>query len=333
MLPEINLFSFITQVLGKIFAYLICKLAVFSVALHIISNSYKSHFSTKWLFVSYPIYKVKVAIQGFTGSFHAIATEKYFGASQELVMCNSFVNLFKALDNGEADCAVMAIENTIAGTILFNYSLLRNSRYQIIGETFLRIEHCLLALPNQSIEDITEVRSHPMALMQCIKFFGENPSIRLVEAIDTAYMAELIAKESTKGVAAIAGEGVAEKFGLQILKRNIEDSHRNFTRFLVLSDETNKNKIRANNVRVNKATLSFSLAHEIGGLSKVMNIFAINNMNVMTFTSTPYVGSEWEYFFHTDILFDNVSDYKKAIAELKEITKSIKVLGEYENGI
>jgi prephenate dehydratase len=317
----------------KIITTIICNLAVFSVVLQIISNRYKSHFSSKWLFVSNPIYKVKVAIQGFTGSFHAIATEKYFGAPQELVMCDSFVNLFKALDSGEADCAVMAIENTIAGTILFNYSLLRNSRYQIIGETFLRIEHCLLSLPGQSIEDITEVRSHPMALMQCIKFFGENPTIKLVEAIDTAYMAELIAKENTKGVAAIAGEGVAEKFGLQILKRNIEDSHRNFTRFLVLSNETNKNKISANSVLANKATLSFSLAHEIGGLSKVMNVLATNNINVMTFTSTPYVGSEWEYFFHTDILFDNVGDYAKAIVELKEITKSLKVLGEYKNGI
>lgn len=276
---------------------------------------------------------MKVAIQGFTGSFHAIATEKYFGAPQELVMCDSFVNLFKALDSGEADFAVMAIENTIAGTIIFNYSLLRNSPYQIIGETFLRIEHCLLALPGQNIGDIQEVRSHPMALMQCIKFFSENPKIKLVEAIDTAYMAELIAKERSLGIAAIAGEGVATKFGLQILKKNIEDSERNFTRFLVLSKNENRVKLDNLNARINKATISFSLVHEIGGLSKVMQIFSTNRINVMTLNSTPFVGSEWEYFFNTDILFENYTDYQNAIFELKSVTKAIKILGEYENGI
>lgn len=276
---------------------------------------------------------VKVAIQGFTGSFHAIATEKYFGAPQHLVMCDSFVNLFKSLDNNEADCAVMAIENTIAGTILFNYSLLRKSQYQIIGETFLRIEHCLLALPNQSVDEITEVRSHPMALMQCIKYFSENPKIKLVEAEDTAYMGELIAKNQSKGIAAIAGEGVAEKFGLQILKKNIEDSERNFTRFLVIANPNVKHNIANKSININKATLCFSLPHEIGGLSKVMNLLTDHKMNVMTFTSTPYIGNEWEYFFHTDIVFDNYINYSNAINALTKATKSIKVLGEYENGI
>jgi len=276
---------------------------------------------------------VKVAIQGFTGSFHAIATAKYFGSPQELVMCDSFVNLFKALESGSADCAVMAIENTIAGTILFNYSLLSNSKYQIVGETFLKIEHCLLALPDQHIRNIVEVRSHPMALMQCIKFFSENPSIKLVEAIDTAYMAELIAKEQTKGVAAIAGEGVAEKFGLQILKKNIEDSERNFTRFLVLANPDNKLDLFRSNLGINKATLSFSLPHQIGGLSKVMAILSAHQMNVMTFASTPHVGSEWEYFFHSDITFDNYDNYISAIHDLKSATQSVQILGEYANGI
>lgn len=276
---------------------------------------------------------MKVAIQGFTGSFHAIATEKYFGSEQELVMCDSFVNLFKALDSGEAEYAVMAIENTIAGTILFNYSLLRNSPYQIIGETFLRIEHCLLALKDQSLNDIVEVKSHPMALMQCIKFFSKYPSIKLIESIDTAYMAELIAKDQTKGVAAIAGAGVAEKFGLQILQSNIEDSERNFTRFLVLSNDANKQLFKKPQNEINKATLSFSLAHEIGGLSRVMQVFLENEINVMSFNSTPYVGSEWEYFFNTDIIFDNYENYKKAILSLEKTAKSVKVLGEYSNGI
>jgi prephenate dehydratase len=275
---------------------------------------------------------LKVAIQGFTGSFHAIATSKYFGSNQDLVMCDSFPNLFKALHSGDADCGVMAIENTIAGTILFNYSLLRNSPYRIVGETFLRIEHCLLALPDQTINDIKEVRSHPMALMQCMRFFSERPEIRLMEDIDTAYMAELIAKNQTKGVAAIAGEGVAEKFGLKILKKNIEDSDRNFTRFLVIAN-SNKQGFGEESSVIDKATISFSLPHEVGGLRNVFNVLANHKLNVTVFQSTPFVGNEWEYFFHCDLEFDNYNDYSSAIEELRNVTKSIKVLGEYHKGI
>lgn len=274
---------------------------------------------------------MKVAIQGFTGSFHAIATDKYFGAGQELIMCDSFPNLFKALDQNQADCAIMAIENTIAGTILFNYSLLRNSPYKIVGETFLRIEHCLLALKGQTIEDIAEVKSHPMALMQCMDFFRTNPKIKLIEAIDTAYMAELIAKDQTKGVAAIAGEGVAKTFDLQILKKNIEDSERNFTRFLVIAKDDFK--LEKQNSNINKATITFSLPHKVGGLKQVMNILADHDLNVMTFTSSPYVGNEWEYFFNTDIEFSDYLNYKNAIKELEKATHSLKILGEYNKGI
>ena len=242
---------------------------------------------------------LNVAIQGFTGSYHAIAAEKIFGSNHHLVMCDSFVNLFKKLESGEANCAIMAIENTIAGTILFNYSLLRNSRYKIFGETFLRIEHCLLALKGQTIDDIAEVRSHPMALMQCVNFFSDKPQIKLVEDIDTAYVAEVISKKQSKGIAAIAGEGAAAKFDLQILKKGIEDSERNFTRFLIIAPENfDLGKYQSTDEIPNKATICFSLPHQIGGLSKVMNIFVENQLNVTAFQSTPYVGNAWEYFFH-----------------------------------
>jgi prephenate dehydratase len=277
---------------------------------------------------------LNVAIQGFTGSYHAIAAEKLFGNNHHLVMCDSFVNLFRKLESGEANCAVMAIENTIAGTILFNYSLLRNSRFKIFGETFLRIEHCLLALEGQTLDEISEVRSHPMALMQCVNFFSDKPKIKLVEDIDTAYVAELIAQNQSKGIAAIAGEGAAKKFNLQILKKGIEDSERNFTRFLIIAPENFDIKAYQNKVDVpNKASIYFSLPHKIGGLSKVMNILSDNQLNVTAFQSTPYVGNAWEYFFHSDVEFDNIQNFETAVNYLANFTEKFQVLGIYSKRI
>lgn len=275
---------------------------------------------------------MKVAIQGFAGSYHEIAANQYFGAEIELVMCDSFINLFKKLDTKQADCAVMAIENTIAGTILFNYSLLRNSVYKITGETFLRIEHCLMGLDNQSIDDITEVHSHPMALNQCTRFFAGYPNIKLVEAVDTGLMAEQIANEKIKGRAAIAGVGAASKFGLHIFKKNIEDSERNFTRFLVLENNADS-KSTIENFKFNKATISFGLTHEVGGLSKILNILATEKINVMSLQSTPYVGNAWEYLFHLDIEFSDYLAYQKAIETIKKQTLHFSIMGEYKKGI
>lgn len=268
----------------------------------------------------------KIAIQGFSGSYHEIAAKQYFKSEIALEMCDSFINLFKSLDAGRADMAVMAIENTIAGPIIFNYSLLRHSNYTIVGETFLRIEHCLMALEGQSIEDIKEVHSHPMALNQCVRFFSGYPHIKLVEAVDTGLMAEEIAKNKILGRAAIAGIGAAKIFGLHILKKNIEDSEKNFTRFLVL-DKYNKN------ITYNKSTISFGLTHEIGGLHKIFSIFMDYKINVMSLQSTPYVGNEWQYLFHVDIEYNNIETYKKAILEVQKATFNFKILGEYSKGI
>lgn len=269
----------------------------------------------------------KVAIQGFSGSYHEIAANQYFGSDIQLVTCDSFINLFKSLDAGLADVAVMAIENTIAGPIIFNYSLLRNSDYSIVGETFLRIQHCLMALDGQTIDDIKEVHSHPMALNQCVRFFAGYPNLKLVEAVDTGLMAEEIAKHNIKGRAAIAGEGAAKIFGLPILKRNIEDSEKNFTRFLVLEKTTNPV------ASANKSTISFGLTHEIGGLHKVFSVFSEHKINVMSLQSTPYVGNAWQYLFHLDIEFDDAQSYQKAIDWLRNFTFNFKILGEYRKGI
>lgn len=275
---------------------------------------------------------MNVAIQGFTGSYHEIAAQQYFGKNIQLVMCDSFINLFKSLDTKQADCAVMAIENTIAGTILFNYSLLRNSVYKITGETFLRIEHCLMGLENQTIDQITEVHSHPMALNQCTRFFAGFPHIKLVEAVDTGLMANQIATQKIKGRAAVAGTKAAEKFGLQIFKKNIEDSERNFTRFLIIeNEEYSKNKFE--NRTANKATISFGLAHEVGGLSKILTILATKNINVMSLQSTPYVGNAWEYLFHLDLEFSDYLNYKNAIENIKNQTLHFSIMGEYKKGI
>ncbi len=269
----------------------------------------------------------KIAIQGFKGSYHEIAAKQYFGTEIHLVERDSFINLFKSLDDGSADMAVMAIENTIAGPIIFNYSLLSNSPYSIVGETFLRIEHCLMALDGQSLDDIHEVHSHPMALNQCIRFFANYPHIKLVEAVDTGLMAQEIANLQIKGRAAIAGVGAAKSFNLSILKHNIEDNTKNFTRFLILE----KNKIKIPNA--NKATISFGIAHEIGGLHRVFSMFSENNINVMSLQSTPFVGNAWEYVFHLDIAFDNDTHFQKSKQWLQNNTINFKILGEYVNGI
>lgn len=276
---------------------------------------------------------MKIAIQGFTGSYHAMAAEKIFGRGYELVMCDSFVNLFKTLEKKEAHGAIMAIENTIAGTILFNYALLRNSAFVIVAETFLRVEHCLMALPGQTIYDIKEVRSHPMALMQCHAFLGMYPHIKLVEDVDTAYVAEKMAEQHTLGVAAIAGEGAAQKFGLQILEKNIEDSERNFTRFFVLAPKSAPERLGLAVTSPNKATLCFSLPHQKGALNQVLTLFAHQGINVMALNSTPYVGNAWEYFFYVDIEFEALAQYRAVAEKLGQCTLTWQPLGIYAKGI
>ena len=236
----------------------------------------------------------KIAIQGIPGAFHEIAARQFFGEDITLEACDSFPILFRALKKGKADYGVMAIENSVAGTILPNYALLRNSNYTIIGEIYLRIEHHLMALPGQKIEDITEVFSHPMAILQCQEFFEEYHHIKLIELIDTAESAQRIQNNQMWGKAAIASELASQHYGLEILHRGIETNKRNFTRFFILKKN---DEIKLDLNSINKASLCFNLTHKVGSLSQILLVLSSHGMNLTKIQSLPVVGSEWQYFF------------------------------------
>lgn len=271
-----------------------------------------------------------VAIQGIEGSFHHIAAANYFGNDIDLVPCSRFESIFKNLDNQVANKAMIAIENSVAGTILPNYALLRNGNYKIVGELSLRIQHQLLTLDNQRIEDIKIVRSHPMALLQCQKFFKKHPHIHLEESDDTAASAKRLMEKPKAGIAVIASEKAGQIFGLKNIAQNIEDNKRNFTRFLVLDAENN---IHAENNSVNKASICFHLGHQVGALAKVLTILANENINLVKIQSLPIVGQEWEYFFHIDMEFFYYKNYQNGLKKIESYTKDLKILGQYQRGL
>lgn len=270
-----------------------------------------------------------VAIQGIEGSFHHIAAANYFGNDIDLVPCNRFEKIFKNLDNQVANKAVIAIENSVAGTILPNYALLRNGNYKVVGELSLRIQHQLLTLGNQSIEEIQTVKSHPMALLQCQEYFKQFPHIHLEESDDTAAAAKRLIQEPKAGIAVIASEKAGQIFGLNTIAKGIEDNKRNFTRFLILDAENN---VHIDNNSVNKASICFHLGHEIGALAKVLTALASENINLVKIQSLPLVGREWEYFFHIDMEFFYYENYKKGLKKIEPYTKDLKILGQYQRG-
>ncbi len=273
--------------------------------------------------------KTPIAIQGVEGSYHHIAARKYFGADIDLVKCDRFEGLFSALEQDEAKFAVMAIENTVAGTILPNYALLRESNYRIIGEVYLPIEHQLLCIKGQSILQMQEVRSHPMALLQCGRFFKQFPKMKLVEQVDTALSAKELSKNPQMGVAVVASKLAAQLFDLQILKSSIEDNKRNFTRFLVLEEKTGFN---LENPIANKASVCFHLGHRVGSLAGILAFIAGFKLNLTKIQSLPLVGKEWEYFFHLDMEFDDYENFIEAMETLRNLTKDLQILGEYKKG-
>ena len=271
----------------------------------------------------------RIAIQGIPGAFHEIAARQFFGDDIALEACDSFPILFRSLNEEKADFGVMAIENSVAGTILPNYALLRNSKYTIAGEVYLRIEHQLMALSGQTIEDIYEVHSHPMAILQCQKFFEAYPQIKLIETSDTAESALNIQKKQLRGVAAIAGELAAEHYNLEILHRGIETHKRNFTRFLILKK---KGTISLDENLLDKASLCFNLVHKVGSLSQILLVLGSHGMNLTKIQSLPLVGREWQYFFHIDLEFDSYQQYKLALSAIKPLVEELKILGEYPKG-
>ena len=274
----------------------------------------------------------KVAIQGISGSYHDVAAHSYFERETiEIVGCRSFKEVVKEIREDASVIGVMAIENTIAGSLLQNHELIRQSGCLIIGEYKLRISHSLAALPDTKLSGITEVHSHPIALMQCADFLDTLQGIKIVEKDDTATSAQWIAGNRLKGHAAVCGRHAAESFGLEVLAEGIETNKRNFTRFLVMADPwTAEDLMRG--VTVNKASLVFSLPHTVGSLSKILTILSFYDMNLSKIQSLPIIGREWEYLFYVDLTFDDYTRYKQALGAIMPLTKDFKILGEYAEG-
>lgn len=272
---------------------------------------------------------MKIAIQGVRGSFHDIAAHQYFSNQPiELVECRTFEDIFRAMRGDSSTLGLMAIENTIAGSLLHNYELLRDSGVTIVGEHKLHIAHSIMCLPDDDWTTLTEVNSHPVALMQCRHFLAGHPNLKIVEAEDTADAAATIARQSLRGHAAICHANVAELFGLRILEENIEDNKHNFTRFLVLSDPWGADQYRDPR-QTTKSSIVFALPHEEGSLSQVLSIFSFYKINLTKIQSLPIVGREWQYLFYVDVSYNDYVRYRQSIDAVHPLTKELRILGEY----
>jgi prephenate dehydratase len=270
--------------------------------------------------------KMRVAIQGIATSFHEIAALTFFGGSAQVdtVECLSFHDLCESLDKGESNYAVMAIENSIAGSILPNYFLLQSYHFTIIGELYLPIHMHLLALPGVKREDIKVIESHPMAIRQCAEFIQSLSGVEVRESDDTALSAKRVKELKLKDTAAIANEFAAKKYGLEILEKKIETHKRNFTRFLILS------KKRNDQIESNKASLSFEVANEVGSLAETLMVFRNNNINLTKIQSIPIIGKPSEYSIHVDVEWKKRKNYDDAINLILRKVKNLNILGEYK---
>ena len=270
----------------------------------------------------------RIAIQGVKGCFHEQAARLFYQnhgiTDPEVVECLTFDDLYKSMDTGRADAAVMAIENTVSGGLLPNFELLRKYDRKIKGEVFLRIQQNLMALPGQSMEDIKEVRTHYMAINQTREFFKDYPWIRLVESEDTAKSAADVAQNGLMGVGAVASVLAAELYGLEILSESIETYKQNFTRFLIFDDSFEVDLSKAN-----KASMCFTLPHAPGSLAHVLTIMSFYGMNLTRIQSLPIPGQEWQYFFYVDIKYDDRVRFEQAIAAVRPLMEDLNILGEY----
>jgi len=267
--------------------------------------------------------KLKIAIQGIATSFHEVAALTHFQKPIQTIECLSFHALCESLNNGEADYAVMAIENSIAGSILPNYFLLQEYHFSIVGEVYLPIHMHLLALPGVKLRDITNIESHPMAIRQCSDYLYKLKGIQISESDDTAVSARKVKEQKLKTTAAIANEYAARKFGLQILEKSIETHKKNFTRFLIL---TRKTKAIAES---NKASLCFEVANEVGSLADALMTFKNNSINLSKIQSIPIIGKPSEYSIHIDVEWKKRKSYNQAINEVLRQVKNLNILGEY----
>ena len=266
----------------------------------------------------------RVAIQGFKGCFHEQAARLFYNRPLDIVECNTFDDLYTSLDEGKADAAVMAIENTVSGGLLHNFELLRTRGRRVKGEVYIQIGQNLMALPGQKLEDIKEVRTHYMAINQTRPWFKENaPWIRLIESEDTAKSARDIAMSGEMGVGAVASELAAQLYGMDILAPHIETHKQNFTRFLVIDDN-----LTIPEDKIDKAVLCFTLPHKPGSLAQILTILSFYEMNLTRIQSLPIPGRQWQYFFYVDIKFSSLERYRQALSAVRPLLEDIQILGE-----
>ena len=270
--------------------------------------------------------KKKIGIQGIRGSFHHIAVENYFDKEIKLCEYLSFEDMILSLSKNEIQYALMAIENSTAGSIIPNYALIDEYNINIVGEHYLEISHNLMALKGQSLDDIKEIHSHPMALLQCRDFLKENPSIKLVEEKDTANVAKKISNTKNMGIGAIASKLAAKIYDLNLIKEDIQSIKKNQTRFVVLKKDNNLDKLQ-----INKASLKFELDHKRGSLATILNVLSDCKLNLTKIQSMPKIETPWRYSFFVDVTFENLENYLKAKSIIQIMAKEFKVLGEYKN--
>jgi prephenate dehydratase len=266
----------------------------------------------------------RVAIQGTKASFHEEAAFKFFGNDIQTIECDSFKQTCESMQKNEADFVVMAIENSIAGSLLPNYTLLRDYNFTITGEVYLHIELHLMALPGVKFEDIKYVTSHPIALRQCIDFIDQFPQLQVVESSDTAACAKKIREEQLTDTVAIANTLAAELYGLNIIERRIESNRKNYTRFLILQNHAEDDMPNAN-----KASICFQVGNAVGSLAKVLNIFAEQRINLSKIQSMPVLGKRNEYNFYIDIEWTDQQNYDNAIRKVLKYTVNFNIMGEY----
>lgn len=270
----------------------------------------------------------RISIQGFEGSFHQVAARQFFGNDVQIICCSTFRDVIKiASDKNESDGGIMAIENSLAGSILPNYNLLQKSQLKIVGEIYLRINQHLLINPGVKLEDIREVHSHPMALLQCMDYLEKN-NWKLIESEDTALSAKHIQQHRSKHIAAIASKLAAELYNLEIIAPNIHTLKNNYTRFLVLERPETALEIDG----ADKASINFHTDHSKGSLAKVLSVIADGGINLSKLQSFPIPGSDWKYTFHADLEFSGLDQFNKVIKNIEPITEGLRIYGVYKKG-
>lgn len=274
---------------------------------------------------------LQIAIQGIEGSYHEMAARQFFNDDEiEIIECPNFTDVIETVKQYPTVLGILAIENTIAGSLLLNHELIRKSQLTVVGEYKLRISHCLAVLPETKLSDIKWIASHPIALRQCDHFLDEKlPDVGVLERNDTASSARWIAKEKLADHAAICSREAAWNNDLEVLVEGIETNSRNFTRFLIVAEKEASKRFSKDN-RQNKASIVFSLPHSVGSLSKILTILSFYEMNLTKIQSFPVVGAEWQYLFYVDFTFSDYFVYQRAIDAVLPLIQDLRILGEYQ---